>query len=330
MNTPVTRRRFLADAGLLCGGAALAARFPRFAFADEQRLDLPVTCVDTMLRHLGQKDCWSALHAVGADGLQVDVADDFTLPGLFHPTNNYTLTTSLGVKQLATDAQQAGKQITAFCMANRFEDRPDLELKRCSELACLAQTLNVPVIRIDVVPAKLAQAEFLKLAVETLGKIIAATESTGVKFAIENHGATTNDPTVLRTLFDRVGSERLGLTLDTGNFYWFGHPLSKVYELVEEFAPRVFHTHCKNIRYPAEDRERQRPMGWNYAEYGCPIDSGDVDYARVGVILHKAGYRHDLCVEDEFLARLSTTEATETLAREVQLLKRVRLAVSAK
>lgn len=291
---------------------------------------MPATCVDGMLQHLGQKDCWSALRAVGAEGVQVDIGSDLTLPSLFHPSTKYTLATPAGVEQLATDAKAAGQQITAFCMHNRFEEQPEVEIKWCSELALAAQTLNVPVIRIDVVPVKLARPDFLKLAIETLSKIIAATESTGVRFAVENHGNTTNDPTFLNPLFDGVGSKRLGLTLDTGNFYWFGHPLSKVYELCETFAPRVFHTHCKNIRYPAEEREKQRPMGWKYAEYGCPIDKGDIDYARVAAILHKAGYRHDLCVEDEFLSKLSATEAVGTLANEVQLLKRVRTAASEK
>jgi sugar phosphate isomerase/epimerase len=83
--------------------------------------------------------------------------------------------------------------------------------------------LGVPAIRIDVVPAKLARSEFLKLAADALAKIIADTEPTGVAFAIENHGTTTNDPAFLSALFEKVGSQRLGLTLDTANFYWFGH-----------------------------------------------------------------------------------------------------------
>ena len=110
---------------------------------------------------------------------------------------------------------------------------------------------------------------------------MAATADTGVRFGIENHGNTTNDPEFLAALFDGVGSKRLGLTLDTGNFYWFGHPLSKLYGLYEQFAPRAFHTHCKSIRYPEDDRERQRPMGWKYGEYNGPIYDGDIDFGRV-------------------------------------------------
>ena len=332
MTTPVTRRRFLVATGCLSGSAALGLWGNRSALADEARPQWPVTCRDAMLRSTGRKDCWAALQAIGAEGVEVEIAADLTLPGLFHPTIKYTLATAAGRERLAADAKAAGQRITAFCMMNRFEERPELEIKCCGEAARAAQALGVPAIRIDVVPVKLARPEFLKLAVETLKKIIADTEPTGVAFAIENHGTTTNDPAFLSALFEKVGSKRLGLTLDTGNFYWFGHPLSKVYELYEAFAPRVFHTHCKSIHYPATEREKQRPMGWKYAEYTCPLGEGDIDFARVAAILHKAGYQNDLCIEDEsiYFRKPSADEATKQLADEVQLLKRVQSRVSDK
>ena len=109
-------------------------------------------------------------------------------------------------------------------------------------------------------------------------------------FGIENHGTLTNDPEFLTPLFARVGSPLLGLTLDTGNFYWFGHPLSKVYELYELFAPRVVHTHCKNIGYPESGGRNARAMGWQYDKYTCPIYEGDIDFRRVVKILRAANY----------------------------------------
>ena len=66
-------------------------------------------------------------------------------------------------------------------------------------------------------------------------------------------------------------------------------------------------------------------MGWKYAEYACPIGAGDIDFARVAAILHKAGYKNDLCIEDEslFVRRPSAAEATKQLAAEARLLKAV-------
>jgi sugar phosphate isomerase/epimerase len=210
-------------------------------------------------------------------------------------------------------------------MANRFAERPDTEVQLCAKVAEAAQALGARAIRIDVAPhITLGRAEFLALSIKTLGRLLAATESTGVAFAIENHGTWTNDPAFLQPLLAGVGSPRLGLTLDTGNFYWFGHPLSKVYDLYETFAPRVFHTHCKSIRYPVEDRQRQRPVGWKYDEYTCPIYEGDVDFRRVIAILKAAGYANDLCVEDESLGKAPPDTAAGILAKEIEMLKGLR------
>jgi sugar phosphate isomerase/epimerase len=206
-------------------------------------------------------------------------------------------------------------------MYNRFDDRPDIELEWGIKVARAAKALGVKAIRIDVLPHKLSGSEFLQFSIGILRKLLAATESTGVTFGIENHGGTTNDPAFLKALFDGVGSRRLGLTLDTGNFYWYGHPLSKLYELYEAFAPRVFHTHCKSIRFPEAEREKKRPMGWGYEKYCCPVDEGDIDFRRVVAILRKSGYANDLCIEDESLGKYPAAERAAILARQVRYLK---------
>jgi sugar phosphate isomerase/epimerase len=179
----------------------------------------------------------------------------------------------------------------------------------------------VPTIRIDVASSKPTTADFLAFSIQMLKKIVVATESTGVRFGVENHGKITNNPEFLDALFAGVGSKRVGLTLDTGNFYWFGHPLTKVYEAFVRFAPRVYHTHCKSIKYPADKREQQRPMGWKYAEYNCPLFEGDIDFHRVIKILRDAGYHNDLCLEDESLGKAPQDRRTAIVTREIQCLK---------
>ena len=183
--------------------------------------------------------------------------------------------------------------------------------------------LGVPAIRIDVVPHKPQTGSFLPLAVDVLTKITRATEATGVNFAIENHGSVTNRPEFLAELFERVGSKRLGLTLDTANFYWFGHPLSRLYKIFEQFADRVFHTHTKSIRYPESEREKQRPIGWKYEQYTCPVYDGDIDFGRIVGILKKAGYSNDLCLEDESLGKFPAARRAEVLVKEVRHLRSV-------
>jgi len=320
MPTHRTRRAFLQDSARLVAGAAAAA-LPLAAAADPSGQTIRVACVDGILRHTEAPDCWSALRSVGAEGIEATIADDLSLPRLFHPERKYSLATPADVDALRADVQAAGSWVTALCMHNRFDERPVLEREWAVKTAHAAQALGVKAVRIDVVARKKSKEELLPFAVELLKKLMAATESTGTVFGVENHGATTNDPEFLRALFAGVGSPRLGLTLDAGNFYWFGHPLSKLYAIYEEFAPRVFHTHCKSIKYPPEEREKQRPMGWKYRDFSCPLDEGDVDYRRVVAILRKAGYANALCIEDESLGKLPAAERKAALARDVQYLK---------
>ncbi len=319
MKPSLSRRDFIAGSSALLAGlgtASLAA-----APAGPQPTRLVPSCRDPHLKLSGEKDCWSALRKIGAEGVEATIGEDLSFPLLFHPDRKYSAATPESIRQVAADAAAAGQKITAFCMYNRYEERPEFEIEWGTKVARAAQALGVKAIRIDVVPHKLAKGEFLKSATRTLGKMLEATEATGVAFGIENHGNTTNDPAFLKALFAGVGSPRLGLTLDTGNFYWFGHPLSKLYDIFETFASRVFHTHCKNIHYPEAEREKQRPMGWGYEKYTCPIYEGDVDFRRLVAILRKGGYANDLCVEDESLGHFPASERAGVLAKEIRFLK---------
>jgi len=321
MKASMRRREFLVGSGRVAAGLAAVA-LGRGAGAEEKKpAGLCLACRDTHLAMTGKKDCWSALDAIGAEGVEASVGEDLALAGLFHPDRKYSAAAPAGIEAVLADMKAAGKRISALCMANRFDERSEAEIEWCTKAARAAQALGAKAIRIDVVARKRPVAEFLDHAAKTLKQVIEATESTGVAFAIENHGGTTNNPDFLTPLFERVGSPRLGLTLDTGNFYWFGHPLSKVYELYERFAPRVRHTHCKSIRYPEAEREKQRPMGWEYGKYNCPIYEGDIDFRRVVKILRTAGYAGDLCVEDESLGRFPAEERGAILAKEIRHLK---------
>jgi len=321
MNDSFSRRQFLDASGRLLAGLGTASLLSSRAAAAPASKRLTLATREVLLPRTPGADCWTVLKSIGAEGVEATIQEDLSLPALFHPRRKYTAATPSGIEQLVDDMKAAGCRITALCTYNRFDDRPDFEIQWGTKVARAAQALGAKAVRIDVVPHKMAAESFLGLCAQTLKRLLQATESTGVAFGIENHGATTNDPEFLRPLFERVGSKRLGLTLDTGNFYWYGHPLSKLYELYEEFATRVFHTHCKSIHYPAQDRQRRRPIGWEYAKYHCPLDQGDIDFRRVIGILVKAGYQNDLCIEDESLGKCSPAERIAVLAREVRYLK---------
>jgi sugar phosphate isomerase/epimerase len=324
MKISPSRRRFLKQSGQAVAATAMLPLLSRSGRAEDSATTYPVTCRDRMLQTIGIEDCWAAMKAVDADGVEARIDDDLSLPGLFHPSETYSCASDAAIEKLQKKLDQEGRIISSLMMGNHFDEKPRYEVRLCVLAAVAAQKMGVPAIRIDVVPRKIPREKFLDFAVDILSEIMEKTESTGVNFAIENHGNTTNDPEFLEPLFERVGSPRLGLTLDTANFYWYGHPLSDLYDIYRKFAPRAFHTHCKSIDYPADKENSERPMGWEYGKYHCPITEGDIDFQKVLAILKKAGYSNDLCIENEMLHRLEPEKARETLAAEIRMLREIR------
>jgi len=283
----------------------------------------PVGCRDLHLKVAGKPDSWACMKAVGAECIEVLVGMDLSCPNLFHPDRHYTLATADGLRALKEDLAANGCAISAFMMANRLDEQLEKELEWTRKLVPAAQALGVGVIRIDVVPAKLDRAAFLPFAIDACKRLCQVAEGTAVRFGVENHGKVTNDPKFLQALFEGVGSPKLGLTLDCGNFYWWGLPANDLYSVYEKFAPRVVHTHCKSIKYPEAQKNAKREIGWEYGKYNCPIYEGDIDFARVIGILRRANYHGDLCVEDESLGKLPKAEQPEALSKEIALLKKL-------
>lgn len=106
----------------------------------------------------------------------------------------------------------------------------------------------------------------LAQVIEGVDFLADAAAERGLGLLIENHGGPSSDPDVLIELLDSIGSDRLGLLLDTGNF----EPLisyasaaftglhipaeefdfASVYERVERLAPyaRVVHAKAHEFR----------------------------------------------------------------------------------
>jgi sugar phosphate isomerase/epimerase len=313
-----TRRQFMTATAAALGVALAGSHTARAAGTSARRL---VTCRDPHLAQTGQPDCWTAMEALGLDGVECEVNEALSCPSLKNRKEPYALATDDDRKRLKADLAKHGKVISAFCMHNRLDERLEMEVEWARKLAQAATRMGVAVIRIDVYPHKLTGDAVLPFAVKACKQLCEAAQDTPVRFGIENHGKVTNDPVFLEQLFDAVSSPKLGLTLDFMNFYWWGHPLDQVYGIFEKFAPKAFHTHCKNLRYPADQRNAQRPMGWEYSKYAAPLYEGDIDYQRVGAILRKAGYTGDLCLENECLGHFPKEQQPGVLRKEVDLLR---------
>jgi sugar phosphate isomerase/epimerase len=316
----LSRRNFIKTTGLAASAGLLPSAGSLLA---AEKKKWPVGCRDLHLKIAGQPDSWSCMKSLGAEGIEVCAELNLACANLFHPQRKYTLATAEGIQVLKDDLTASGCRITAFMMANRLDERLEQELESARGLVKAADQLGVDVIRIDVVPRKLSGDEFLPFAVDACKRLCAIAEGTPVRYGVENHGKITNNSQFLEKLFDGVGSEKLGLTLDCANFYWWGHPVNELYPIYEKFAPRVVHTHCKSIRYPADKKDVRREIGWEYGKYNCPIYEGDLDFKRIVEILRKANYRGDLCVEDESLGKFPAKDQADVLRKEMALLKKL-------
>ena len=313
-----TRRNFIKTTGLALSAGVLSLETPLVA---APKAKWPVGCRDLHLKIAGQPDSWSCMKALGAQCTEANIGMNLDCVSLFHPRGKYTLATDDGIRALKDDLAASGCRISAFMMSNRLDEQLDKELEWTRKLVPAAQALGVEIIRIDVVPRKLEGDKFLSFAIAACKRLCEIAEGTPIRYGVENHGKITNDPQFLEKLFDGVGSPKLGLTLDCANFYWWGHPVNDLYAIYEKFAPGVVHTHCKSIRYPDDKKNIRREIGWEYAKYNCPIYDGDIDFKRVVKILRLAGYRGDLCVEDESLGKFPESEQAEVLRKEIALLR---------
>jgi sugar phosphate isomerase/epimerase len=217
--------------------------------------------------------------------------------------------------------------VSALMMANNFNALDvAAEVDWVRRAAEAAQALGIPALRIDSImrgEREMSVEDRIAQFSSALREALPATERTGVALAIENHGACGNDPAFLAGVLDAFEDPRLGLTLDTGNFYWHGNPLSELYRIYERFAPRVKHTHVKSIHYPAELRETRREIGYKYGEYASPLDEGDIDLGRVIGLLRRAGCPGDLTIENEALGRYPAGERAALLRRDVSHLRKL-------
>jgi len=227
---------------------------------------------------------------------------------------------------LRTQLLRHGIRISAFLMHNNFGDtnmtRQIEWIIRCIEAA---EYFKVKAVRIDPIiktDRDVSIEEAAHMSAKALREVFSQISmDKKVSLAIENHGKYGNNPEFLRKVIANVNDDRLGLTLDSGNFYWYGFSLEEVYNIFEEFAPLVRHTHLKNIKYPDEIKSKRRDIGYKYEKYVYPIYGGDIDHSRFVEILKKVGYEEDLCIEDESLGKYSPEEVLDIMKKDVEYLK---------
>jgi len=267
-----------------------------------------VSIRDHVLLAGGYPTIVEGLRDLGINAVELMAERDGRVLSLDAP-NQATLDLSedAGVDALRAQAAAHGVTISALMLGTDFNSADIArELDWVVGMVNAAAALGIPALRIDAImhgERDLPLAERQAIFARGVREILARTDGAPVDLGIENHGIQGNDPAFLEGLLAQVGSPRQGMTLDTGNFYWAGHPREEVYAIIERLAPHAKHTHVKNIGYPEDRRDVRREAGWEYGRYCCPIPDGDIDHKRVVALLRAAGYDRDLCIEDESLGR---------------------------
>lgn len=270
---------------------------------------------------------FDVLREVGVASVELEITPDLSVPHIKDKNGQplFSLATAPAIRALTERFEAEKIRVSALMLATDFSgEDAEAHVAWAVRAAHAAQSLDTSALRIDTWTRRtdLPVASIVENFARRIRRVLDETANTGVGLGIENHGSLSNDPAFLDAVFAACDDPRLGMTLDTGNFYWYGHPLSNVYAIIERFAPRAKHTHFKNIAYPAELAETKRAIGYEYGRYAAPLDEGNIDVARVVRLLRQAGYRGDLCVENEALSRYGALEQqTEILRRDVQTLR---------
>ncbi len=286
-----------------------------------------VSIRDEVVMTTGFDSLHEALSYFDLRAVEMVVGKDYSVRS-FQPTPDKPklfLNSDADVETLGKQIKGSGITITGFLIHNDF-NAPDMgkELDWVTRIVEVAEKLHVNAIRIDAImgggdsiPVE-KREEMTTAAIKT---VLERTPRSRVVLGIENHGLQGNDPVFLNAIIQRVKSRRLGMTLDVGNFYWSGKPISEVYRILEQLAPFAKHTHIKNINYPADMRDKQRPLGYEYSKYVCSIPEGDLDMKLIVGFLKKAKYSQDLCIEDESLGKFEIPVRRQHVKDAINLLR---------
>jgi sugar phosphate isomerase/epimerase len=281
---------------------------------------------DDTARAAGFATLREALKEMGINAIELSFAADRTVASL-SGAERLPLRTPTDWQAYRSHLEQNGAIVSGLLAANNFGAAdPEPEIAWCVDAVRAAEALGAPAIRADTImridPPEDRDARIRRYTA-AMRQVLDRTAGSNVAVGMENHGPQGNEPEFLAGVLDAIANPRLGLTLDTGNFYWSGQPLSELYNIYSRFAPRVRHTHMKSIAYPAAERERRRETGWKYGEYASPLAQGDIDFARVVKLLRQAGYDGSLTIENEAVGRLGPAERRAALVSDAAHLKQL-------
>ncbi|RLG69272.1 hypothetical protein DRN93_00550 [archaeon] len=268
--------------------------------------------------YLGLRDAqviyvgWSlfeGLKELGVQSFELKLNRDLQTPA------GYDLSNKDGMNRLIEDLERYNIVVNAVLVENDFAKTLNREVDYILKGMEIAWSLGCDVVRINGFMEPLTgygEERVISTIVEGVEKVRRMAEYP-VMLAVENHGEATNDINILRRILVETDEDFLGVTLDTGNFFFHGESNRElIHEIYREVAGRVLHTHMKNVRV-ANGNVKMAPL----------YEEGEVDFQYVIEVLLREGYERDITVEDESLGKLRPEERKEVLRRDVEFLRKI-------
>jgi sugar phosphate isomerase/epimerase len=276
---------------------------------------------DSQVLAVGYKDVITGIKDLGLESFELNVGRDLNSGLLFDISKEEK------VDKIISRLESENVSICALLVANDFVgENVEGEIQWVADVGRAASALDIKTVRINPVmksdPSVDARG-YAKLTAKCIKEILRRTEHIHVSLAMENHGIIGNNREYIQDVISSVKSERLGLTLDTGNLYWYGYPLDKVYEIIESLASYVKHTHVKNLSFSEEKQQSYREPGEGYPRTASPLYAGDIDLRRVLKVLKTAGYNGDLTIEDESLINFPRGQRLQITREDIEYMKSI-------
>ena len=273
-----------------------------------------VSCRDAIIRSIGF-DLVGGLSWLGIDSFEMKLDRNYR--------NAFEYNLKKDLEEFKKILSENDFTVNCILLANDLGKDLSLEVKYVLDAIDIASRLDVRVLRINAIMKEIegyTLDKYVKRTLEFIDIVKNRLRETNMCLAVENHGVISNNFDYLKRVLDATDPEIFGVTLDTGNFYWYGYPIDIVHKIIEEIADRVKHTHMKNAVAKNGRKNVKRNVGEIVM---APLDKGDVDLEKVVMTLYRKGYRGDLTIEDESLGRFKAEERKYIVRNDVKYLKKI-------
>ncbi|RLE69791.1 MAG: hypothetical protein DRJ45_06180, partial [Thermoprotei archaeon] len=199
-----------------------------------------VSCRDAIIRSIGF-DLVGGLSWLGIDSFEMKLDRNYR--------NAFEYNLKKDLEEFRKILSENDFTVNCILLANDLGKDLSLEVKYVLDAIDIASRLDVRVLRINAIMKEIegyTLDKYVKRTLEFIDIVKNRLRETNMCLAVENHGVISNNFDYLKRVLDATDPEIFGVTLDTGNFYWYGYPINTVHKIIEEIADRVKHTHMKN------------------------------------------------------------------------------------